>query len=111
MILTIDIAHPPVSQEMAERVLLDSWQKVRNSSSLRILKVVHGYGSSGKGGFTREVVRNWVFRNKSRFREVLDGSEYSLFDRRVQSMTREIGDIADPDLGRNNPGITIIWVK
>jgi len=109
--LTIDVAHPPRHPDVVEQDLLDAWSKVRNSSSLRILKIIHGHGSTGKGGSTKEVVRNWTFRNRNKFRAVIEGENYSMFDADVQEMREEVGQFGDSDLGNANLGITIVWVK
>jgi len=108
---TIDVAHPPRSAEQVEAELVDAWTQVRNSNSLRVLKIVHGYGSSGKGGSTREVVRNWAYRNRGKFRLILEGEIYSLANRDVQELRKEIGDFHDFDLKNGNPGVILLWVK
>ncbi len=110
-LLTIDVAHPPRPADVVERELLEAWTTVRNSSSLRVLKVVHGYGSSGKGGTTREVVRNWAFVHRKHFKAVIAGEQYELFNSDVQEMRRDVGQYTDPDLQQANPGITVIWVR
>lgn len=94
-----------------EEALLNAWETVRNSPTLRVLKVIHGYGSGGKGGATRESVRNWAFRLQRRFRGIVNGEEYALDDPLTGEIRREIGQYPDPDLTIPNPGITIIWVK
>ena len=108
---TIDLAHPPMSQPEAEVELARAVAAVRNSSYLRILKVIHGYGSSGKGGSTREVVRNWTFRQRRKFRGVIEGEHYSLYDEETRLMFAEVGLTDDPDLHAPNPGITILWIR
>jgi hypothetical protein len=108
---TLDVAHPPRHPDVVEQELVDAWSRVRRSSSLRVLKIIHGHGSSGKGGSTKEVVRNWTFRNRSKFRGVIDGENYSLYDRSTQEMRQEVGQYADTDLGKANPGITVVWTK
>ena len=85
--------------------------KVKNSSSLRVLKIIHGHGSSGKGGSTKDVVRNWLFRNRTKLRAIIDGENYSMFDGDVQEMRTEVGQFGDSDLGSANQGVTIVWVK
>lgn len=109
---TVDVAHPPRRPADVEADLLAAWNTVRNSGSLRFLKIVHGFGSTGKGGSTRELVRNWLFaRGERPFRGVIYGEDYTLFNPRVQQMRAEAGQFADPDLSAPNPGVTIVWVK
>jgi hypothetical protein len=110
-LLTIDVAHPPRHPDAVESALLDAWESVRNSPTLRVVKIIHGYGSGGKGGATRELVRNWAFRQRGRFRGIINGEDYSLLDPSTQDIRREIGQFPDSDLTMPNPGVTIIWVK
>ena len=110
-ILVLDVAHPPRRPDEVEDQLLDGWSQVRNSSSYRILKIIHGYGKSGTGGGTKQVVRNWAFQNRGRMKSVINGEEYSLYDATTQEMRKLVGEYSDPDLGALNPGITIVWVK
>jgi hypothetical protein len=110
-LLTIDVAHPPRHPDVVEEELLRALSQVRNSSTLRILKVIHGYGSSGKGGSTKDVVHNWMFRNRNKCKMIIDGEKYSLYHPDVQEMRKTLGNYEDPDLSSANPGITIIWVK
>ncbi len=110
-LLTIDVAHPPRHPARVEEALMDAYATVRNSSVYRIIKVIHGYGSSGRGGSTRDVVRNWAFRMGDRFREVIPGEEYSLFHAKTQKLRASVGDYIDPDLGAENKGVTYVWVK
>jgi hypothetical protein len=108
---TIDVAHPPRHPDVVEEELLRGWSHVRNSPTLHILKIVHGHGSSGTGGSTKNLVRNWVFRNRSRFRLFIEGENYGLFDADTQEMRTEVGLYQDADLSNPNPGITVVWVK
>ena len=110
-VLTLDVAHPPRHPDVVEQDLLDAWQKVRSSPHLFVLKIVHGYGSSGTGGRTRETVRNWAFRQRSRFIAVIPGEEYDLFHEDTARLRKEIGAFSDADMDSPNPGITVIWVK
>ena len=110
-VLTLDVAHPPRPPGEVEEELLQAWSQVRNSASFRILKVIHGYGKSGKGGATKEVARNWLFRNRSRFKRIVDGENYGVFEAATQELRKHVGEYADADIGAINPGITIVWVK
>ena len=78
---------------------------------LRILKIIHGYGSGGKGGATKDVVRNWIFRNANKFKHTIDGENYNLYNASTQEMRKHVTAYTDSDLGSGNAGITIVWVK
>jgi hypothetical protein len=109
--VTIDVAHPRRQPKQVEEELDAVLAKVRNHSTLRAVKVIHGYGSSGKGGATKETVRNWAYQRRRYLRAVIDGENYAIFDGDTQEMRAECGAIADLDLGAGNPGMTILWVK
>jgi hypothetical protein len=108
---TVDIAHPPLRGEEAERVLDEMLRKVRTSGQLRGLKIIHGYGKSGSGGSLKEVVLNWAYRNRRRIRGAIPGEQYSVHDTLTQEMRAQLGQSPDSDLDVANPGMTIIWVK
>jgi hypothetical protein len=110
-LLVVDVAHPPRPPNIVEEQLLDAWSSARNTPSVRILKIIHGHGSSGKGGSTRVVVRNWAHEQRARFRAVIPGEAYTLFDAATQSLRQEVGMFHDPDLHHGNPGITVIWIR
>jgi hypothetical protein len=107
---TIDVAHPARPPESVEQEVEAAWHHVRRSKTLRLLKVIHGYGSSGKGGSTRTVVRNWAFAHRRHLRAVIEGERYSLFDSETQVVRRACGDYPDADLGTDNPGFLILWI-
>lgn len=107
---TIDVAHPARPAASVEQDVAAAWQHVRGSKGLRVLKIIHGYGSSGKGGATREVVRNWAFVHRKHFRSIIEGERYSLYDPDTQELRRTVGSYADADLGGNNPGFLILWI-
>ena len=110
-LLTVDVAHPPRHPDVVEAELDDVVSRVLRSTAHRVLKIVHGYGASGRGGSTREGVRNWAFRRRSKFRSVIDGETYALENAATAALRLEVGAYADPDLGAGNRGITIVWVK
>lgn len=110
-ILTIDVAHPARPPAVVEAELQDALMKVRNSKQWRALKAIHGYGSHGRGGATRETVRDWGYRFRRQFRAVIAGEDYNIFDDDTQDMRGECGQLADSDLGAFNLGMTIFWVK
>jgi hypothetical protein len=110
-IRSIDIAHPPLKSDDAELLLENELQNVRLSNKQCVLKIIHGYGSYERPGVLKEVVRNWVYRNRTTLSAIIPGEEYSMFDKNTIEMRKMCGQISDPDLGAGNPGITLIWVK
>ena len=109
--MNVDVAHPPRSQETVETELSSILRLARAQPSIRALKIIHGYGSSGKGGSTKKVVLNWIYRNRKRIGEVIPGEEYSRLDVRVQDLWTDAELPDDPDLGKTNPGITILRIR
>lgn len=110
VLYTIDVAHPPRPASAVERQLDDAWHHVRRDRRLHVLKVIHGYGSSGGPGSIRDTARNWAWEHRRHFRAVITGEDYSLHDARTQELRKALGDYPDPDLGGDNPGILIIWI-
>jgi hypothetical protein len=109
--LRIDVAHPPRPGDAVEEALGEALDQVRNSPVLRVIKIVHGYGSKGKGGTTKEVVRNWAFVHRTRFKGIINGEEHSLTNLPSLKMRSAVGQYPDSDLTSQNPGITILWVR
>jgi len=110
LLVVIDVAHPARPQEDVEAELLAALNRVRSSKVVRVLKIVHGYGASGRGGVTKGIVQNWLFRHRETVRGVLPGESYGILDPATMAMRAEVGQFADEDLGGANRGITVVWV-
>ena len=86
---------------------------VENSPKGQVLKLIHGYGSSGTGGAIRVEVRRKLARMKQegRVKMFVYGENLSIFD----VDTRRLLDLApslrsDRDLERHNNGITVVVI-
>ena len=76
-----------------------------------VLKIIHGYGSSGTGGRIRVESRNYLSRLKARgeIADFIPGEEFSIFHSGTLAAFRRCDALRrDPDLERHNNGITII---
>lgn len=76
-----------------------------------VLKIIHGYGSSGKGGRIREEARRYLGRLRVRgeVREVIPGEEFSIFNPATRAAFDRCGALRkDRDLERHNNGVTFI---
>ena len=83
-------------------------------SGVRVLKIIHGYGSSGKGGKLNVGLRkSFVLRKKEKvIKDFIPGEDFSIFEDRVLELLEAIPALrADPDLNSTNEGITIVWIK
>jgi hypothetical protein len=78
-----------------------------------LLKIIHGYGSTGAGGDIRIAVQK-------RLRELVEGGQirgcivgenWSKTEDATWRLLQTQSDLkSDPDLGRRNLGITVAWL-
>ncbi|MDR2360583.1 MAG: Smr/MutS family protein [Oscillospiraceae bacterium] len=79
-----------------------------------VLKIIHGYGSSGKGGAIRVKVREYLERQTAQrvIRGWIPGDEFSIFNPAVLKAFDVCGELhLDPDLERHNNGVTFIILR
>ena len=78
-----------------------------------VIKLIHGYGSTGKGGAIRLEVRKYLDRQKKRgvIKDFIPGEELSLFGEATRKAFLLCDELRrDSDLERHNNGITIIVI-
>lgn len=81
------------------------------ASRIRALKLIHGYGSSGKGGAIRADVLALLTRKKQagQIKEFVPGEDFSPFDSRARAIVAACPFLAkDADYSRTNHGITVV---
>lgn len=85
--------------------------QVAQQSGVKVLKVVHGYGSTGVGGDLRIALQS-TLRQMVSTREIRDciyGENWRKSDERSWKLLKEIPELKqDSDLGRGNRGITLV---
>ena len=108
--ITVDVGHPPLTRALAEEELERALRKIELSANLRVLRVVHGYGSKGSGGTLKTFVQDWAYTKRKRIYMMIEGSRIDMFSRDVQQLLNESG-LSVGDLGGTNDGVTVIWVK
>ena len=75
------------------------------------IKLIHGYGSSGKGGGIRTESRKYLDRIKTRgqIKGYITGENFSIFDEETRKAFSVCDNLRrDSDLDRHNNGITIV---
>jgi len=76
-----------------------------------VIKLIHGYGSSGAGGDIRIAVqkRLWELREQGSIRAFIFGEDWSPSDATTWSFLKLHPALkVDRDLGKRNAGITIV---
>lgn len=99
---------PTVEQAMKRLV----WEvQTARRQGVRLLKIIHGFGSSGRGGKIRPAARQKLLslQKSGHVRFFVPGEQFSIFD----DKTRRALDLVtllrkDNDLDRHNNGITVV---
>jgi len=110
-IANIEKYMPTVYQaEILVRNNLEMYRK----QGLKAFKIIHGYGSTGKGGALRTGIRNYLDQLKGAkiIADYIPGENWTVFDettRKVLDLDSSFGK--DEDLGKMNSGVTIIVIN
>jgi len=110
VIKTVDVKSdmPSVDQALQRLEREIAWAR---SGKSRLLKVIHGYGSSGVGGEIRIAVQKRLreLADQGEIRSLIFGEDWSKGNEMSWKLLREQPELKDdPDLGRKNFGITIV---
>lgn len=106
--LNIKAGMPTVDE--ARRILIESLETAR-SGGVRVLKVIHGYGSSGVGGKLRGALRRSLELRKKEgaIKGLIKGEDWSIFNEEARGLCDRFPFLRDDqDYNRENPGITIV---
>ncbi len=85
-------------------------QKARRSHA-QVIKLIHGYGSSGVGGVLRIAVWSELRRLKERgqIRAFCTGEDWRISNEVAWEILKKFPELKkDSDLGRENKGITVV---
>jgi hypothetical protein len=107
---TVDLKSdmPPVQQALQR---LERELALARQSKLKLLKVVHGYGSTGIGGEIRIAAQKRLLElaESGQIRSCIFGENWSKSDDTSWKLLQSQTELkSDSDLGRGNRGITIV---
>jgi len=108
IVLNLKAGMPTVEQ--AKRRLLESLYAPRGASG-PVVKIIHGYGSSGKGGAIRSAIREQMaeWQRAGKVLTVVPGENWSIFDPASQDLRQRYAFLGkDEDLDRGNAGMTLV---
>jgi hypothetical protein len=81
------------------------------SEGYALVKFIHGYGSTGQGGEIRLAVQQALTKRfeQGELRGVIFGEDWRISNETTWSLLKRYPDLKqDSDLGRQNPGITVV---
>lgn len=99
----------PLVEEALDRMNI-GLQEMR-VSRVKVVKLIHGYGSTGQGGKICSGVRQELaaMKRKGFIREFIPGEHFGPLDAASRKLAeQEKGITRDPDYGRMNHGITVV---
>ena len=99
--------------EEARRLVADEIRRAKREK-VRVLKVIHGWGSTGKGGtLCLGLRKSFKLRRKEGvIRDFIPGEDFSIFNKTVLNLIEAVPQLrGDPDLNATNEGITVVWLK
>lgn len=80
-------------------------------AGVAVVKLIHGYGSTGKGGKIRTETRKYLERQKTQghITDYIKGEDFSIFNEATRKAFAVCDELRnDNDLERYNNGITIV---
>jgi hypothetical protein len=101
------------SLDEARRLVLEEIRKSRREG-VRVLKIIHGYGSSGRGGtLNHGLKKSFALRKKEGvIKDFITGENFTIFNPIVLELLEAVPELrADPDLSATNEGVTVLWLK
>lgn len=104
--INLENGMPTVSQALD---ILRHELKSCKSQKRKCIKLIHGYGSSGKGGKIRTSARKFLASDELSIKFVIHGENFSIFDentRKAFSFCNQLRQ--DRDLDNHNSGVTFI---
>lgn len=73
----------------------------------KAIKIIHGHGT----GALKNAVRDWCKEQQGRFKAIIFGENYDMFDKESVDMRSDCELPDDKDFGRRNSAITYIWLR
>jgi hypothetical protein len=107
-IVNLEDGMPSVAQA---RSRLGSELSIARSSDVKILKLIHGYGSSGVGGDLRIALQSTLrqMAGQGEVRACIFGENWGKADETAWALLKQFPELKeDRDLGRGNRGITLV---
>ena len=106
--VNLELGMPFVEQAM-KRLTFELQQS--RAQGFAVLKIIHGYGSSGTGGRIRTASRKYLrdLKEKGTIRDFIPGEKFTIFEEATRRAFAACPSLRqDRDLERYNNGVTFI---
>ena len=93
------------------RTRLRSEIEIARQSGVKVLKLVHGYGSTGVGGDLRIALQSTLrqLADKHEIQDCIYGENWRTSDERTWELLKRMPELkSNSDLGKGNKGFTIV---
>ena len=97
----------------ARRLVIDEIKSAKGRG-IKVLKIIHGYGSCGQGGALGTGLRkSFGLRKKEGvIKDFVAGEDFSIFNNTTLSLLEAAPELrGDPDLNATNQGVTVLWLE
>ena len=100
---TVDVAMPLLTERL----------RGLKKSGVKAVKIIHGYGSTGKGGRLRKATLKLLEESKTSglTKDFVGGEQWSKFELQTLTLIDRLPQLyKDLDLERHNRGITVVFL-
>ncbi len=109
--INLENGMPTAEQAM---VTLNNRIYAERATRVRTVKIIHGYGSSGRGGAIRKacILKLRDYKRMGVIKDFCPGDKFGPFDDDGRRMAAAFPEVrSDSDWGRHNDGITVVLFK
>ena len=109
--LNLELGRPTANQALR---WLEAELEAARKMNTPLLKLIHGYGSSGKGGRIRTASRRYLEEAaaQGRIAAYLLGERFTIFDETTRRVLTRYPQLrSDRDLDRGNRGVTFVFFR
>ena len=108
MEINLELGYPTVAEAMSN---LEGHIKILKKRKEKVAIIIHGYGSSGKGGAIRTKTRQWlkIQLQTNKIKGVVHGEDFEMFDelsRKIHSIEKD----SSKYYGKSNIGVTLVLI-
>ncbi|HDT12179.1 MAG TPA: hypothetical protein ENO01_00825 [Candidatus Marinimicrobia bacterium] len=106
--INLEAGKPTVEEAMAK---LERELNFARSGGVKLIRIIHGYGSSGVGGAIRESCRKYLRQKLSegRIKAFIPGEDYSISNSKYKELSNRYPILKQKEkTDCKNPGITLI---